>query len=403
MELKEIALKDIRPYERNPRRNDQAVDAVMKSIQQCEYIAPIVLDENNVVLAGHTRLKALKRLGYNSAQCVIKTGLTEEQKRKYRLLDNKTNELAEWDFDQLVDELDGLDFGNLDLDWKSEFDNALNTARENGVADEEYNEFVDKFKPKLTTDDCFTPPPVYTAVKNWAVKEYVWEDKKVVRPFYPNGDYKSYNYEGAVVIDNPPFSIISEIVGFYEDNGIDYFLFAPHLTCLGIRRAKSRLAVGVNVIYENGANVSTSFVCSRGATIRTAPSLYRAVDKAAKEYARELKAAELPNYEYPMEVMTASRLHFLSKYLEEEFSTSNCVRISELDAQKAQGKGIFGSAYLIGSAKAAEAAKAVEAAKAAKAVEAAKAAKAVEAAKAFVWELSDREKEIVNALDEKSS
>lgn len=117
MELKEIALKDIRPYERNPRRNDQAVEAVMKSIQQCEYIAPIVLDESNVVLAGHTRLKALQRLGYSSAQCVIKTGLTEAQKRKYRLLDNKTNELAEWDFDMLAEELEGLDFGDFDIDW----------------------------------------------------------------------------------------------------------------------------------------------------------------------------------------------------------------------------------------------------------------------------------------------
>ena len=117
MELKKIKIEDIKPYERNPRFNDDAVDAVMKSIEQCEYIAPIVLDENNVILAGHTRYKALKKLGYKEAECVIKEGLTEEQKKKYRLLDNKTNELADWDMDLLAQELDGLDFGDLDLDW----------------------------------------------------------------------------------------------------------------------------------------------------------------------------------------------------------------------------------------------------------------------------------------------
>lgn len=109
MELKKIKIEDIKPYERNPRFNDDAVDAVKKSIEQCEYVSPIVLDENNVILAGHTRYKALKKLGYKEAECVIKEGLTEEQKKKYRLLDNKTNELAE--------ELEGLDFGDLDLDW----------------------------------------------------------------------------------------------------------------------------------------------------------------------------------------------------------------------------------------------------------------------------------------------
>lgn len=117
MEMKKIKIEEIKPYERNARKNDGAVDAVVKSIQQCEYIAPIILDETNVILAGHTRYKALKKLGYKEIECVVKEGLTEQQKKKYRLLDNKTNELAEWDFDLLAEELDGLDFGDLDLDW----------------------------------------------------------------------------------------------------------------------------------------------------------------------------------------------------------------------------------------------------------------------------------------------
>ena len=117
MELKKIELSKIKPYEKNARKNDAAVEYVIKSIQQCEYIAPIILDENNVILAGHTRYKALKKLGYKEAECVIKEGLTEDQKKKYRLLDNKTAEYAEWDFDLLENELADLDFGDLDIDW----------------------------------------------------------------------------------------------------------------------------------------------------------------------------------------------------------------------------------------------------------------------------------------------
>lgn len=111
MKLVTLKLTDIKPYERNARKNDQAVSIVAESIRQCNYVAPIVVDENDVILAGHTRWKALKQLGRTEAQCVVKSGLTDEQKRKYRLLDNKTAELAEWDFDLLADELDGLDFG----------------------------------------------------------------------------------------------------------------------------------------------------------------------------------------------------------------------------------------------------------------------------------------------------
>ena len=115
MQIVNIKLSDIKPYENNPRRNDQAVEAVAESIKQCGYIAPIIVDEDNVILAGHTRYKALKKLGRKEAECIVKAGLTEEQKRKYRLLDNKTNEFAEWDLDLLADELEGLDFGDFDF------------------------------------------------------------------------------------------------------------------------------------------------------------------------------------------------------------------------------------------------------------------------------------------------
>lgn len=117
MELKTKKLVEIHPYPGNPRKNDGAVDAVAESIRQCGYVAPIIVDEEGVILAGHTRYKALQKVGYTEAQVIVKEGLTEEQKKKYRLLDNKTNELASWDFELLAQELEGLDFGSLHLDW----------------------------------------------------------------------------------------------------------------------------------------------------------------------------------------------------------------------------------------------------------------------------------------------
>lgn len=117
MELKRVKVKDIIPYDKNPRKNDNAVDTVLKSIEQCGYCSPIVVDEELCVLAGHTRLKAIKLLKWEDIDVIIKRGLTDEQKRKYRVLDNKTSEIAEWDLELLKEEIDGLDFGNIDIDW----------------------------------------------------------------------------------------------------------------------------------------------------------------------------------------------------------------------------------------------------------------------------------------------
>lgn len=117
-----LKLSEIVPYENNARKNDKAVKDVAESIKQCGYIAPIIVDENNVILAGHTRYKALKKLGYKEITVRKISGLTDQQKRKYRLLDNKTNELADWDFEKLKDEIDGLDFSEFDIDWGLEED-----------------------------------------------------------------------------------------------------------------------------------------------------------------------------------------------------------------------------------------------------------------------------------------
>ena len=115
MKLERLKLSEITPYENNPRKNDDAVNAVAESIRQCSYITPITVDEDHVIIAGHTRYKALVALGEESAEFLICDGLSEEQKKKYRFLDNKTGEKATWDLMKLEVELEGLDLEGFDF------------------------------------------------------------------------------------------------------------------------------------------------------------------------------------------------------------------------------------------------------------------------------------------------
>lgn len=121
-ELRRMKLEELIPYENNPRNNDEAVADVVASIQQCEDLDPIEVDEDFVILSGHTRLKALEQLGYEETDVMIYTGLTEQQKKKYRLLANKTGEKAGWDFTKLQEELDGMDFDGFDFGFGTDGD-----------------------------------------------------------------------------------------------------------------------------------------------------------------------------------------------------------------------------------------------------------------------------------------
>ncbi len=115
MEYVKKRLADLHPYENNPRINDDAVDDVVESIRQCTYIAPIIVDEDGVILAGHTRFKALTKLGYKECAVIVVSDLTEAQKKKYRLYDNKTAEFASWDQKKLNEELSDVDFYGYDF------------------------------------------------------------------------------------------------------------------------------------------------------------------------------------------------------------------------------------------------------------------------------------------------
>ena len=130
-----LDLSSIIPYENNPRINEDAVPDVEESMRQCGNIDPIEVDENNVILSGHTRLMALQQLGETETVVLRVTGLSEDQKKKYRILANKTGEKALWDFERLSEELEGLDFGGYEFGF--DFDSAEN------VEDTKYTEKTD--------------------------------------------------------------------------------------------------------------------------------------------------------------------------------------------------------------------------------------------------------------------
>lgn len=109
MQIIEKPLSEIRPYENNPRNNDAAVQYVANSLREFGWKQPIVIDRDGVIIAGHTRWKAAKKLGLKTAPCVMADDLTEDQVKAYRLADNKVGEIAEWDFDALEKELDEIE------------------------------------------------------------------------------------------------------------------------------------------------------------------------------------------------------------------------------------------------------------------------------------------------------
>lgn len=230
-------------------------------------------------------------------------------------------------------------FGNENV-----FVGSLNTQRKTLFSD--YDGFVEKFEPKRTTDDCFTPPAVYDVVVKY-VHEYVraLDDVQIVRPFFPGGDYTAVDYpEGCAVIDNPPFSILSEIVRFYLDRGVSFFLFAPHLTLLGADVEATCIITGAKVVYENGANVRTSFMSNMCGDLRVIgePYLKEQIEDAQK------KATPNPTYDYPDEVLTVSKVAWLvERGVRFVVPQDHAAHIRRLESQKAVSKAIFGSGLLL--------------------------------------------------------
>ena len=153
MEVVEISINEITPYENNPRINDKAVKGVANSIQEFGFQNPIILDKNHVVICGHTRLKAAKKLGYETVPCIVAGALTDEQVKALRLADNKVAEKAEWDEDALAKELGEI--FNFDM-----ADFGFSMAELEKELGEKYTGRLDRVQydikgPKPEVEDCF--------------------------------------------------------------------------------------------------------------------------------------------------------------------------------------------------------------------------------------------------------
>lgn len=248
---------------------------------------------------------------------------------------------------------------------------------------EEYKAFTDKFKPKLTTDDCFTPPAVYEAVKDWAVERYGLQGRPIVRPFYPGGDFERFDYPAdCVVIDNPPFSIATKIVDFYQERGIAFFLFAHHMTLLSTAKGRANAVISYGgVVYENGAVVSTSFLTNLGDyLVETAPDLAERIKEAQKD-----DKPCLPKYDYPANLITAARLNKATN-LGIHFRVKKGTFVRALDCQREKKKAIYGGGYLIPTHEA----------------EMLRAEMLRAEMPATVWELSERERQLIAMMDEEA-
>lgn len=253
---------------------------------------------------------------------------------------------------------------------------------------EEYKAFEAKFRPKKTTDDCYTPELVYNAVRDYVCASYSIDPATIVRPFWPGADFERADYpDGCCVLDNPPFSILSRIARFYLDRGIRFWLFAPALTAFmgGIRA--TAVCAGASVTYANGAVVNTSFLTNledADIVAMSAPDLHDLVEAASAEARRE-NVRHVPKLAMPAELITAARMNFYSVH-HTEFSIrrSDSIFVRKLDNWPS---GIFGGGLLLNRRAAAERAAAEHA--------------AAEHAAAERIELSPRERALLDLMDSK--
>ena len=393
-DVQEVTLEKLVPYVNNAKiHSEEQVAMIASSIREFGFLSPVLIDRDYNIIAGHGRVMAAKKLEMESVPCVFVEGLTKAQRKAYILADNRLSDLGTWDMEIAAGEFEELRELNFDLsltgfsfpdlgdtgDWFADRERN-DTSRQEG--NEEYNEFLDKFEQAKTTDDCYTPDLVYEAVADWVANEYGVDRKNFIRPFYPGGDYQAEKYKKTdIVVDNPPFSILSEILKFYTEKGVRFFLFAPALTLFSSSSSACAIGAGAQIVYENNANVSTSFLTNLEMEyrFRTAPTLYKAVQDAI-ETIRAENQRELAKNDFPDYVITSTKLSYFSKYgIDFKVKRENTEHIRQLDAQKEKGTAIFGSGYLISEKAAAEKA-------------------AAEKAAATVWQLSDREKQIVKSL-----
>lgn len=158
MKIIEFSINELIPYENNPRINDNAIEPVMNSIKEFGFKIPLVISKDNVIITGHTRLIAAKRLGFEKVPCIIADDLSEEKIKQFRLIDNKTSEFAEWDFSKLEEELIELSGFELDMslfDFDLSFDKEVEEfEEENEEVPESFDEYDEELETKHQCPKC---------------------------------------------------------------------------------------------------------------------------------------------------------------------------------------------------------------------------------------------------------
>ena len=379
-----ISIDKLKPYAKNARKHSKSqIELIAKSIKEFGFISPCLIDQEENIIAGHGRIEAAKKIGMKEVPCLRIEDLTPDQIKAYILADNRLTELGGWNFDIVKAEIEELDMSDFDIELTGFFSNGKEWFEEHESGEEadneEYDDFLKKFEKEFTTDDCYTPEIIYEAISNWVAEEYKISRENFVRPFYPGGDYEHQIYKPTdIVVDNPPFSLQSKIVDFYVKNGIRFFLFCSGMTGLQTTKYGAQLlATGNTITYENKAAVPTSFITNMepdDVVLRSAPSLWAAIHEAEIEN-RKGTTRELNRNDYPLEVLTVAMAHQYSRYgVDFRVKRSETLLIDALDAQKESGAAIYGKGLLLSEKAAAEKAAATR------------------------WELSEREKELVQNL-----
>lgn len=169
MNVENLKISELKPYENNPRKNDESVEYVANSIKEFGFKVPIIVDKNNVIVCGHTRYKAAKKIGMQEVPCIRADDLSDEQIKAFRLADNKVSDESFWDNKKLLEELNGIGgdmftgFSESDLfcDVLDEDDNSLLENNESGVCYSMIVKTLDKEK--------------YEKLKKYAEEVMKWE------------------------------------------------------------------------------------------------------------------------------------------------------------------------------------------------------------------------------------
>ena len=158
MEIMQVSITELIPYENNPRNNESAIDKVADSIKEFGFKVPLVIDKNYVIVCGHTRYLAAQRLGITEIPCIMASDLSDEQIKAFRLVDNKTAEYSSWDYDLLNEELADLtlnmtDFGFIEAE-DIDIDDFFVETVEGNSKEEETTVITEKAKSTITCPHC---------------------------------------------------------------------------------------------------------------------------------------------------------------------------------------------------------------------------------------------------------